>query len=72
MQKAGSILNCATCASHCSRAQALWHMGAAAAVLAELPHSMCPSGTGIEPVSPALAGGLPTVGSPGKSSLVIV
>ena len=46
-----------------------------AAQLAEahLPHSMWDlPGEGSEPVSPALAGGLPTAGPPGRSSLHVL
>ena len=68
-----ATLRCSARASHCSgfscgRARALERMLSSCGTRAYLPRGMWDlPGPGIEPVSPALAGGFLTTGPPGKS-----
>ena len=66
------------CASHgggfsCCRARALGHVGLVVVAQGlKLPHGMWNlPGSGIEPMSPMLAGGVSTTGPPGKSFFVV-
>ena len=81
LQRAGATLRCVAQAPHCGGFSCCgaWAPGARASVVVARGLSSCgtqaqllrgmwdPPGPGLEPMSPALAGGLSTTAPPGKS-----
>ena len=85
LRRAGAALRCGARASHCSGSSycAARALGARASVVVARGLSSCgtraqllrsmwdPPGPGLEPVSPALAGGLSTTAQPGKPGFCV-